>query len=63
MREAYRLNKHCLADHVGLHFLIGYIYIGSGRLYGFKAVQKRVVASLHDLNDLYTRHHHDSLQA
>ena len=55
MREAYRLHKHHLADSAGIHFLIGYVYIGSARLCDFKTIQEKVVASLYYLNKLYTQ--------
>lgn len=63
MREAHRLNKHCLADSTGIYFLVGYLYIGSARSCDFKTVQEKMVASLHYLNKLYTQDNHDPLQA
>lgn len=55
MREAYRLHKCHLADSSGIHFLIGYVYIGSDRVCDFKTIQEKVVASLHYLNKLHTQ--------
>ena len=63
MREAYRLNQHCLMDGAGNYFLIGYIYTGSSELCDFKTVQEKIVASLHYLNKLHAQNYHESLQA
>lgn len=65
MREAYRLHKHHLVEDPGVYFLIGYIYIAPARLYDFKTVQEKIVASLHYLNKLHTQRKdpHDPSQA
>jgi hypothetical protein len=55
MREAYRLHKRQWADSSDIHFLIGYVYIGSARVCDFKTIQEKVVASFHYLNKLYTQ--------
>jgi len=61
MREAYRLNSHCLPDNAGLRFLIGYIYTGPSQPCDFETIQERVVASLHYINKLRFPHDHAPL--
>ena len=61
MREAYRLNKHYLVGGVGTYFLIGYIYVGTGKPSDFKTLQANVVASLRYLSKLNTKNDHHSL--
>ncbi len=63
MREAYRLNQHCLKGDACLHFLISYIYVGPSQLCDFKIVQEKVIASLHYLRELLTQNYDDSSQA
>jgi hypothetical protein len=60
MREAYRLNKHFLADCAGIYFLIGYIYTGPSKLCNFKTVQEKIVASLRYLSKLNTQYDYNS---
>ena len=60
MREAYRLNKHCLKGGAGMYFLIGYVYTGPNKLCDFKAVQEKIVASFYYLNKLLIPRKYDS---
>ena len=53
MREAYRLNKHLLRPQRDIHFLIGYIYIGSPKLCSFKKIQEKLIVSFQLLNQCY----------
>ena len=61
MREAYRLNKHLLASQSGIHFLIGYVYIGAHKLCSFKKIQAKLVSSLQFLDQLHASQDHDSV--
>ncbi len=61
MREAYRLHQQYLSDGVPPYFLIGYLYIGTGRPSDFQTLQENVVDSLLYLSKLHKKNDHDSL--
>ena len=56
LREAYRVNKHLLGSCNGRssYFLIGYIYVGSGKDHNFKTMQASVISSLYHLKSIST---------
>lgn len=52
MREAYRLNRHCLATDTTNYLLIGYIYTGSAIPSSFSAIEQSMIATLRHLDSV-----------
>jgi ribonuclease P protein component len=52
MKEAYRLNKHLLANS-HTHFLLAYIYISSQQRSNFSIIQEQIVKGIEQLTKLY----------
>lgn len=51
IREAYRLNKHVMAENSGLHKHIGIIYVSS-ELMDYKEINKKIANILRKLSTL-----------
>jgi len=57
IREAHRLHKHLLAvpKNASIHFLIGYIYIGSSQQSNFQTIQEKVIEAINHLKKRYEK--------
>ena len=56
MREAYRLNKHCLLPSASTtpmhHFLLAYLYVAQDSNCDFETIEKKIQESIDYLNQL-----------